>query len=226
MSINRRQQAHTLLEKNKISASAFVLRFDRNEMEFNPGQSVSVGVWGSPARKEYSIYSSAHDPYLEILVKIVEGGKVSNALNALKPGAKLNVHGPGGFFVLKNQSDPVLFIATGTGISPFRSMLLTEPKLDYTLLHGVREPQDLYGSVYVPKQRYIPCVTSSDPVSTQPSTQPQYFLGRVTHYLQTMTFAEDLTIYLCGNCKMIYDAYDILREKGCKPSQIQTEVYF
>jgi ferredoxin/flavodoxin---NADP+ reductase len=75
------------------------------------------------------------------LVREIEGGKVSGRLKKLKPGTEIEVEGPFGFFKFdpeKFASQKFLFVATGTGISPFHSFVRTFPELDYQLVHGVR----------------------------------------------------------------------------------------
>ncbi len=124
----------------ELSAGAFVLRFDRDGLEFEPGQYLNVGVKGDLDMREYSIYSGPGDDYLEILVKEVEGGYVSRRLRKLGSGGEVTVEGPFGFFV-------------------------TQP-----------EPETL--------------------------------------------------CYACGNCDMIYEVFDILRNLGVPPEHLFAEVYF
>lgn len=48
-----------------LSSSAFIVRFDRNNMQFNAGQYITVGIDKDLHVREYSIYSSPEDDYLE-----------------------------------------------------------------------------------------------------------------------------------------------------------------
>lgn len=216
----KKQEPFILLNKYDLSPSAFILRFTRNDLQFKAGQTLSVGVWGQAERREYSIYSGEKDDFLEILIKIVENGKVTPALKKLKPGHRLNVHGPGGFFV-PNPHDIAtkhhLFIATGTGISPFHSILRSHSGIRFTLLHGIRTMAEAYGRDTVPPAQYVTCVSRQN---------AGVFQGRVTDYLQQIKASPDTQCYLCGNCQMIYDAYDILKHHGFTANQILTEVYF
>jgi ferredoxin/flavodoxin---NADP+ reductase len=220
MLFNKEPNSIVIWDTYDLTKDTFVLRFCRNGMQFKAGQTLSVGVWGAPERREYSIYSSENDDFLEVLVKIVEKGKVSNALRKLKPGDRLNVFGPFGFFVPPMEDIAQkhhLFVATGTGISPFISMIRTHQGLRYDLLHGIRTEKEAYGKKEVPKERYITCVSGE---------KAGVFQGRVTEYLKQMDIIEDSICYLCGNCEMIYDAYDILKDKGFSANRIFTEVYF
>ncbi|MFP4113078.1 MAG: ferredoxin--NADP reductase [Spirochaetales bacterium] len=208
-----------------LSATAYVVRFDRNGLEFEPGRYVSVGLKGDINMREYSIYSSAHADYLEILVKEVAAGYLSRKLRHLAPGDELEVDGPFGFFTLPEspESSRFLFIATGTGISPFHALAETRPDLDYRLLHGVRTASERYEHEAYPSDRVTTCL-SRDPNAA--GTAPRVVAGRVTDYLREHRVEPDTLCYLCGNCDMIYEAFDILKTHGVPPEQLYAEVYF
>ena len=112
---------------------------------------------------------------------------------------------------------PHLFIATGSGIAPFHSILHSEPSLDYTLLHGVRHLHERYEHEGYDPQRYIACVTRDAGGD---------FQGRVTDWLAQHDLPPDARYYLCGNSDMIYQAFDILQEQGIPRTHLHTEVYF
>ena len=203
-----------------LTDSTYVVRSNRNGMDFIPGQHLSVGLANDPQAREYSIYSSVNDDFLEIIIKEVENGIVSRKLKKVKPGQQLRITGPMGFFKLdgdKINTHKHLFIATGTGISPFHSFATSYPGLDYQVIHGVRFGNEAYErSDYAP-DRYILC-TSRDSNGD--------FKGRTTDYLRKLKVDTDTMIYLCGNCDMIFEAYDILADKGIPIENIHTEVYF
>jgi ferredoxin--NADP+ reductase/benzoate/toluate 1,2-dioxygenase reductase subunit len=108
-----------------------------------------------------------------------------------------------------------MFISTG--ISPIHSFIHTHPEMDYTLLHGIRHKEEAYESESYDPNRYILCTSGENTGD---------FNGRVTEYLLKNPVSPDTIYYLCGNCHMIYEAYDILEEQGIKLGPIHTEVYF
>lgn len=202
-----------------LSPSAYVLRFDRNGLEFQPGQYVLVGVRGKGELREFTIYSSPREAYLEILVKEVEGGLVSRALRRCRPGDMLTVQGAFGLFTIDGQargSGELLFIASGTGISPYHSFALSYPDLRYRVLHGVRRATELYDRDTF-DQRLASCVSREDAGD---------YRGRVTQYLREHPADPKGVCYLCGNGTMIIEAYDILRSQGVPQDRLHTEVYF
>lgn len=211
---------YTIREVRYLTETTFVLQFNRNGMEFKPGQHLTLGVAGDTQLREYSIYSPNNVDYLEVLIREVEEGVVSKRLKKMQPGMVVNVEGPFGFFTLdeeKLKSHKVLFIATGTGIAPFHSMVKSLPEFDYKILHGIRYGEERYEAREYPEGKYIAC-TSRDLEGN--------FHGRVTDYLNQNDVDSNTLVYLCGNYEMIHAVYDILTNKGMSPDNIRTEVYF
>ena len=89
-----------LIKIRNLSPSAYVLRFERKDFNFLPGQCVNIGIKGTGINREYSTYSGKDDPYLEFLIKDVPGGLVSSALRKLTIGTEVDMHGPYGSFTL------------------------------------------------------------------------------------------------------------------------------
>src|SRR5882762_3138358 len=121
--------------------------------DFEPGQFISIFAEkeGKRISRPYSIASwPENKDYLELCIKIVEGGFMSNYLYHVPPGTKLQSIGPLGRFVIPEpiQYDTV-FVATGTGVAPFISMLghIWHQHLDegheFHVIFGVRYVHDL-----------------------------------------------------------------------------------
>jgi len=124
-----------------LTESTFILRLPKSRFKFEAGQHISLSIAGDYQSREYSIYSAEEADYLEVLVKEVEGGYFSPKLKHLKKGDLVEIHGPFGRFGLdtkKRDSHQHIFIASGTGIAPFHSMVKSYPALDYRIIHGVR----------------------------------------------------------------------------------------
>ena len=193
---------------------------ERNDLQFQTGQFVMLKNLNSSAKREYSVYSGEKDEYLEVLVREVEGGKVSGRLKKLKPGTEIEVEGPFGFFKFnpeKFASQKFLFVATGTGISPFHSFVRTFPRLDYQLVHGVRKKEEAYEHADFELENIKLCLSGDENGD---------FYGRVTDYLFTQKIDSETNCFLCGNSEMIYEAFDILTGKGIPVSNIYSQVYF
>ncbi len=211
---------HHLIEVRHLTDTAYILRITKEEMDFIPGQYISIGKVASIDKRDYSIYSSPSDNYLEVLIKEVADGMVSKTLKNMKPGEPIEIEGPFGFFQLKQTDDSnqkYLFIASGTGISPFHSMIKSFPTINYHLLHGVRYGVDAYENEEYQAERISIC-SSRDGKGN--------YYGRVTDWLKDNPVGKDTLCFLCGNSDMINDAFDILEEQGVPSNHIHAEVYF
>lgn len=203
-----------------LTDSAYVLRFDRNERPFLAGQHVILGIKNENNAREYSVYSGENDDYFEVLIKEVLEGDVSKRLKKLKPGSQLQMDGPMGFFTLDKedtQNTKIVLIATGSGIAPFRSYVRSYPNLNYKILHGVRHANEGYDQDEYEADRYVLCTTGDESGN---------YHGRVTDYLREKELEPGAHYFLCGNVKMIHEAFDILTEKGVPEDNMHAEVYF
>ena len=171
------ESRHKVLSRRDLPRGAYVLRLERRGLEFRPGQYIHVGPLPDIHRREYSVYSPVDEDYLEILVKEIPAGRVTPALRRAEPGDELAVEGPFGFFLIEEgfRDLPILFVATGTGISPFRSHSGSYPGLDYRLVHGIRYLDERYGHDYFDPRRIVSCITGEDGGD---------YRGRVTSWLR------------------------------------------
>jgi ferredoxin-NADP reductase len=93
------------------------------------GQHVDVRLTaedGYQAQRSYSIASGPEDDALVLTVERLDDGEVSPYLtDVLEPGDELELRGPiGGYFVWEQRiGGPLLMVAGGSGVVPFRSML-------------------------------------------------------------------------------------------------------
>lgn len=212
--------SHKTVEIRDLSPSTYVIRLEKNGFSFQPGQCVNLGIKGSGVNREYSTYSGIDEPYLEFLIKEVQGGTVSPALRKVKPGEEVELHGPYGSFVIepkKIQTASFVFIGTGTGIAPFHSFVRSYPKLDYQIINGIRDTSEQLDYQDYESSRLTCCVSRE---------KEEGFQGRVTDYLKQIEISLEKIYYLCGNQGMIHDAYDILRNAGVSGDQIFTEAFF
>ncbi|MDA3823524.1 MAG: FAD-binding oxidoreductase, partial [Bacteroidales bacterium] len=203
-----------------LNESTYVLKFSKGGMDFIPGQHLNVGLNGSGQHREYSIYSGSKSDFLEILIKEVDDGLVSTQLKNLKKGSAISVKGPYGVFLTDaeaHKGKKILFIASGTGIAPFHSFIMSNPNADYKIIHGIRDINEAYDRDHYSENGYFSCTSRGEKGD---------FNGRLTDFLLSDESEKADKVYLCGNSSMIYDAMDILRAKGYRHDQIFTEVYF
>jgi Na+-transporting NADH:ubiquinone oxidoreductase subunit F len=153
----------------------------------------------------------------------------------LRPGDALQVEGPYGEFVLQEQSKKkILMIATGTGMSPIKSMLLhlldMRSSRKIRLFFGVRHESDLFYtdlfrglSAHYPEFSQVSTLSSPDP------TRWTGRRGRVTDLVEQLVSsadAADTEAYLCGGQDMIEDCKNILQQKGFPATSIHYENFY
>jgi len=214
-------ELHKVLSIKHLSESIFIIKIERKGINFKAGQHIGVGPANSIYTREYSIYSAEDDDDLEILVKEVLNGFISPLLKGIKQGDYLQVEEPRGYFSLpeqKSSEDKYLFVATGTGISPFHSFIKSYPDLKYNLLHGISFVNDACELEFYNPANLALC--------TSKESNHNNFNGRVTQLLETLSLETTSHIFLCGNVNMINEVYDQMVTRKFPLNKIHSEVYF
>ena len=220
-----------------LTPTVFELTFDTElPLEFKAGQFISVivpgaGPKGRDLRRAYSIASAPEVKPVELCVKLVEGGPGTNYLYGLKAGSEFKGVAPYGDFIYRTHSAKnACFVATGTGIAPFRAMVFStqykqDPPAKAICLLGVRTESEL---MYLDDFKNIPNLQFV-PMCSRPDAPWDGFTGRVTDYLRSLgpSFAwAETEFYLCGNGEMITEVKAILGEKGVLKEHIHQEKYY
>ena len=225
-------------EFKMITPTVFELSFvSEEEFKFKAGQFISVvvpnvGPKGAGIRRAYSIASSPQESVIKFCVKLIENGPGTNYLYKLRPGDRFRGFAPYGHFTYKEkQTKNVYFIATGTGIAPFLSMISSrefeENKPDsLTVLFGVRDENEL---IYSNEFNSIPGVNFVPTVSRPNSSDWNGFKGRVTDYIRShadkIPWTESV-FFLCGNSSMIDEIKSFALSMGVNPVSIHQEIYY
>ncbi|WP_254545841.1 ferredoxin--NADP reductase [Halomarina pelagica] len=91
--------------------------------DYRPGQYVTLRY--RDVSRPYSIASSPNADETELCVRRVPDGTLTPWLcDDLEPGDNLAIRGPNGEFLLESPSErDLVFLATGTGVAPFKSMI-------------------------------------------------------------------------------------------------------
>ncbi len=213
----------------------FDLAFDPGEgMDFTAGQFAAVLCphQGKIIRRAYSIASPPEErDHLELIVKLVQGGVVTNWFWRLKEGDRFRVHGPLGKFILPEAIGfDIVFVAVGTGIAPFRSMIRHLLAAGFErriwLLFGTRYDTMIpYHEEFLelagrhPSFTYIPTIS-----------RPGAGWRGETGYVQTKMerfFAEPAgrRVYVCGLNEMIQAVQEACLKLGYRREQLACERY-
>ncbi len=207
---------------------------DIPQLEFVPGQffSFTEELQGKKITRAYSVASPPDGNRIELCLNRVEEGHFSPHLFALQPGDVVQMKGPYGAFVWRKPMSDSLLVATGTGIAPFRSMLLDyfgrqpDSAVQVTLLFGVRHEDNLFyrGDFEELARRHRNF--HFRPALSQPRGGWQGLSGRVQQHLTDLIGERrDIDVYICGLRAMVDDVRERLKEHGFDRKRIIYEKY-
>jgi CDP-4-dehydro-6-deoxyglucose reductase len=224
-----------LVESRVIAPDVKHFVFDVPEVEqlpYMPGQFVSFSrdFEGKKVTRAYSTSSPPSGNRFELCLNRVQDGLFSPWLFEMTPGDTVDMKGPLGYFTLRYPPSDSIFVATGTGIAPFRGMLLGHlphhPNLRFHLVFGVRyEPSLMYRDEFEALARQDPNFTFW-PVLSRPEPSWQGRTGHVQpHVLEALDDRRDVDVYICGLKAMVDDMRTRLKEAGLDRKRIVFEKY-
>ncbi len=205
---------------------------DSGRLAFVPGQflSFTAEINEKEITRAYSVASPPNGNRFEICLNRVEDGLFSPHLFDLKPGDLLDFRGPYGAFHFRNPVGDSILVATGTGITPFRSMLHAQLPVDdthrFTLIFGVRhEPGLLYRSELEELARKYSNFRFL-PTLTRPGAGWTGRTGRVQgHLIEIIDDTRDIDVYICGMREMVDETRTLLKAMGLDRKRIIFEKY-
>ena len=208
------------------------------DFTFKPGQFVlfDVPLVDNPAdvqTRAFSIASTPSESELLFAIKLVPGGRASRWVKEMvEEGSEIVIKGPFGNFLLDPAPDrSLLFIATGTGIAPFRAQIVDALQRGDTrrmdVIFGVRSEEDVFWVEEMESlaQKYPNLflhVTLSAPAGewTGHRGRVQALAGQVVK-----EFANTL-VYACGNPDMTKDIKNLaMTEWGLDRKAVHIEGY-
>lgn len=242
-----RKEFTLILETSRQIAPAvkhFLFRREDGEaFAFIPGQFITLHI-PTPEkilRRSYSLANSTHQPSdkVEFAASFVPEGTASKLLFGLQKGGVIKATGPFGRLVLREEQPArYIFVATGTGVTPYRSMLseLVErfaktPTFKVVLLLGVRLPEDLlYRDEFLDFATQHPWFEFRayySRVQSEVVLAKHEYHGYVCKAFNDLTpnFEQDI-VYLCGNPHMVDEVFTLLTTQHHFPSEtIRREKY-
>ena len=232
-----------LARARMLSANVRELGFDRVDgarFDFQAGQWVSLvlPLAEGEARRAYSIASPPEGGTgWEVAITKVSGGPGSTFLHELPIGGTLRAIGPQGFFTRpRGAGHPSLFVGTGTGVTPLRSMirdaLASGETSPMTLLFGVRHESDrLYREELEALEAKHANFHAFYTIS-QPTPAWQGRTGYVQTHVEKLWRDLDATgagaphVYICGLERMVGAVRDLMRKQmGVDRKQVHSERY-
>jgi ferredoxin-NADP reductase len=217
---------HLELEVNGVPRFGFV-----------PGQWLSVKTTTPDGEEMTRAYSIASPPsengHFAFCLNRVQDGFMSNYLCSLEAGAKIAFQGPFGDFILRPTLRDTVFVATGTGIAPFRSMLhwlLAENDRhqghQFSLLFGARREQDIYYRDEFEELAARHANFHFLPTLSRAAAEWKGLRGYVQEHLPEIVGTRtDMHAYICGLDKMVKENRELLKSLGWDRTSIRYEKY-
>ncbi|MFH1802253.1 MAG: FAD-binding oxidoreductase [archaeon] len=195
------------------------------ELKFKAGQFVMVGL--GEIEKPFSIASFLGEKTLDFLISVHPDGEMTPKLEGMKKGDGFVVGGPYGVFGVKDtNAKEIVFVAAGTGVAPFRSMVVDALQRFHDkkikLIFGFR--YDYYfekfwkelGKKY---KNFEVCATCSKPGKGWKGKS-----GRVTeHFDCEIKDSKAKEVYICGPPAMVQSTKEELARLGFNNKQIHME---
>lgn len=211
-------QSATVLDLKKQGQSGFLLEL-AYPFAWDPGQVVALAFSSTDQPRFYSLVASARPNSAQILFTLVDGGLITPRLAVLTAGDSLLVSQPFGSF--RDQAGSAVWIANGTGVAPFYSMLQRPQPGRKILVQGSRNQAELFFRAEFSTKLaadYVPCCSQD--------SGPGLYSGRLTTWLRQQTWPTGMQFLLCGSAAMIVDVRDILIAQGVAFDHILSEIYF
>jgi ferredoxin-NADP reductase len=200
------------------------------------GQHVDVRLTaedGYQAQRSYSIASGPEDPGLTLTVERLDDGEVSPYLtDELRVGDELELRGPiGGYFIWEQAlGGPLMLIAGGSGVVPFRAMLrhreASGSDVPVRLLYSSRSQPEL---IYRDELREAGAADGVDVQVTLTREWPEDWTGHRGRIdaalLEQLVFSPEQRplIYSCGPTALVENVANTLVAAGHDPSRIRLE---
>ncbi|MGF6177267.1 benzoate 1,2-dioxygenase electron transfer component BenC [Ensifer sp. 4252] len=222
--------AATVARVSPHNDAAIVLELDVDAAPaFLPGQYANIDVPGSGQNRSYSFSTAPGEGGIGFLIKKIPGGLMSSWLERAEVGTTLQLTGPLGSFYLRDVQRPLLFLAGGTGLAPFLSMLEVLARENATqrihLIYGVTRDLDL---VLVDEieayTKRLANFSFATVVAEEASNHQRK--GWVTQHMPAEVLnGGDVDVYLCGPPPMVDAVRRHFDDHGVKPASFHYEKF-
>jgi ferredoxin-NADP reductase len=199
------------------------------------GQHVDVRLSaedGYQAERSYSIASAPEDAHLVLTVERLEDGEVSPYLTeVLRPGDELELRGPiGGYFAWDvSDGGPLLMVAGGSGVVPFRAMLrhwaAAGRTLPARLLYSARTLEDVIYRKEFDRLAETGAEVELTLTRQRPADWPGHRRRVDRDLLAEVAWPPECEplIYVCGPTAFVEAVAEALVDAGHQPGRIKTE---
>lgn len=205
----------------------------KEKLSFLPGQSIALTIHDPQAnilnqKRYYSVASSPDQQHVELLIKDTSSHSGHYVYEHLAVGDELEVEGPFGKMVLPQSFTRATFIAGGSGISPFLSMIRqlhkTQPNTPLHLFYSTKKVGEAAFHDEFTELHKKGSLTYVHTVTQEPTWKGNK--GRITkEFLEKNLTTKEGIFFICGPSQMIKDTVEILKQLNIPESSIIIERY-
>lgn len=193
---------------------------------FEPGQYVRITPQGTDFHRSYSMANVPGTDRLQFFIRLVPDGAFSEWLAGAKPGGHVELSTPHGTFFLRQEDRPRLFVAGGTGVAPFlsmlRSMAAQPPAQRTTLVIGARTPGHLFALDEL-RQLGEQIEGVDLRIAVEQDPQPGCHAGYPTDLIPKLGLDPSTRVYLCGPPPMVEAGRRAVEAAGLKRADVLCE---
>ncbi len=229
-----RLKVERVKEETPSTTTLYFSRLDGPLPYFRAGQYISVNLQldGVRTSRPYSIASAPGAPELEVTVKAMPGEWVPNYLaRKVTAGDLFTTSGPRGGFYYEPLTDGqnLVFLAGGSGITPFMSMLLALEQEGFSgsvsLLYGNRSASDvIFAGRLADLERRLPWLRVHHLFSEPGGKAKPRFMDAHT-IKELVPGFQHSTFFVCGPRQLYQFALEALASLDVPPRRIRREVY-
>ena len=206
-------------------------------VKFKAGQYLDV-ILPDGARRSFSMANAPQQSDIAVLhVRVLPGGRFAEeVLPSLAAGSQLRVELPTGDFWLRESAKPAVFVASGTGFAPIKSILedafhkkdaRKKDAREMVLYWGARREKDLYHADLPAKWAGLHAQFRFVPVLSEPGEGWKGRTGFVHRaVIEDYPSLADCQVYACGVTAMIDAARrDLTLERGLPPDDFFCDAF-
>lgn len=210
--------SHKLISSNDEAGNVRTFVFEANGLKWIAGQNQG---WILPHNGDvndnnehwFTISSAPSEGVMSVSTRVSDS-KYKQQLNSLKAGDEIEVYETGGDFTWEESGDPIVMVAGGIGVTPFRSILVERQKtgkpLNAKLLYFNRTDEVAFRELL------------EEMANDHPEFKLQIIVGEhitAERIIELAPESKDRVVYVSGAKQMVLTISEELEKKGLKTKQ-------
>ena len=208
-------QKATLVSKTFLNDQVIELKLKTEKLATQPGQRLFIHYLESetPLKRAYSIANEEQEGDFSIftfLIKLIPWGLGSERLRIANEQTQFWLEGPNGHFLLKNTTNPKVFLSTGSGLAPCYRMAKEDKSWSQKrFFFSVSYAKDLF---YLEEIKNLNIPETHISISREEVEGFEY--GRIN--IDHIDFPAETEFYICWVPLMVKEFLTNLRARGYK----------